>query len=215
MNNIDLKNKYFDEIEKINNFYFNILQTRLIYEKLKEILLQNKKIDDSNVFFWWLKQNYVYSLIIQIVKLIDYDKDSVSLLNLMNKLLKSRYISEDQYLKTFKVHPTQETDDSIKKEFNNLINKNNACCPVEMIIIDKEIIEEKCKKIRKYRNKIIAHNCKRQKDLKLTIGDIDDTIEFLKELINKYKLLITGNKYAHIEPDFYNFDSIFKIPWIK
>ncbi|MEI8377286.1 MAG: hypothetical protein WCF95_02000 [bacterium] len=219
MNNkkINLNNKYIDKIKKVNSLYLNIYKTKQINEITREIISKNEKLNIPHVFYWWLKQNYEYSLVLQVIKLIDPDNRSVSLLTLMRKLIEDRHLSEDQYYSLWK-NKLGLSENDIKEEFNRIINKNGACCAIDMITMDIKNLQEKCKKLKVYRNKILAHNNKQSIEYKITYNEIDKIIDFLKELIEKYYLLLTANSLSFddlTDFDLVNFDSIFKFSWIE
>jgi len=218
---IEINKNHIEEIEKIVSLYMNIYSTQIVSEKLQEIISKNSEINKPHTFYWWLRQNYVYSIILQITKLLDSDRRSISLCNLLHNLIKDRYLSENQYLMTWKVNDPKPIlkDEHIKMEFKQIVNRNGACCPIDMLITDVQELDKKFDKIRKYRNKILAHNdLKPEKYTDVTFNDIEESISFLGEMIKKYALLLKAKVVLLdniIDFSMVDFEDIFKTEWIK
>lgn len=83
MNKID---KWKIDIKKISDDVTNLVENRFIYNQIVGITKANSTISHPNVFWDFFKNNYVASQVLSICNQVDSDKDSLSLLNLLNEI---------------------------------------------------------------------------------------------------------------------------------
>ena len=78
---------------------------------------------------------------------------------------------------------------------------------------DRNWLEKRCRKVMKYRHKVVAHRS--TMDLTLTIEEIDEALDAVEEMLKKYYLLFTGAGLLGAEPAIqFDWQTVFTIPWI-
>src|SRR5215831_11661098 len=82
---------------------------------------------------------------------------------------------------------------------------------------DIDLLTAKTDQIRHYVNKKLAHyDMKGLKQPVPTFNDLDDTMKSLKELLQKYNLIMRATWLSDLLPTFqFDWIEVFRIPWIS
>jgi len=152
---------------------------------------------------------------------VDLDTRSSSLINLLNKLIQADItivLTKDWY--SSKYHK----EDDIMPGFMEGLGKDyfeNNFGPKEFVdpdIIRKDIrkLLRDTKKIKKYRNKRIAHRDSNNKLVfDINFNDLNKAIETIRVITSKYYSLLKKGCNDLIPINQTNWRGIFTVPWIK
>lgn len=183
----------------------------------------------------WLAQNYTYKVIVQIGKITNpnYQKDDVNFIKLLKEVSEKKYISFERFLQSYDPPPEKErriwnvvkdgpfetynrnfTVEDAKESFESKTGfPYNHTDFSEMINQDIQKLDEVFRKIKKLRHKKIAHLTTAEIKKVPTYADVEDCINTIKAVAQKYKLI-----FYHSHDDFHyinlNIRTVFEKAWI-
>lgn len=166
-------------------------------EVYKDFLKKKIPINDPEDFDFFLKSFYVSHMVVGVCRQIDGDKQSDSLLSLLNNIFKNyKKIKKawfvDKYEKEFK-HLKETPDPDFGKNLGEKIFEENfgklefvdpciVCGDIGKLIIHT-------REITKFRNKRIAHKDKKEQRFDVNFDDLDKAIDLIVNITDKYYLL--------------------------
>jgi hypothetical protein len=213
--------------DKLNNWltilHENIqwlLSNYWIYNQIKEIVKQNKNIQDNNVIFAWMSMVCLDSIVIGIRRQTDRRKGSISLIKLLENIKNNpRLISRRRYVAIYgpmrEIHPGIKLDHG-NNDFDKLVGEGKEFIDPAIPGSDIVSLREKAKKIEDYANKVIAHRDKSQFEYFPTHSEIQDCLDYLEALLKKYLLLFRAQSWDPIIPVFqFDWLRVLREPWIK
>ena len=216
-------------LDEIINDLTNLVENRYIFNKIVAICKGNEDLKEDNVFWQFLRINYISSAVLNICRQVDTHPDSLSLINLLNEILQNpkaitkRWFAS-QYQKNIKGDPKKMDDFKRvmfgvgKVDFENKFGSRNF---IRKLTVSSDVRELKChtKNIKEFRHKRIAHLDKNRKlKFNISFNDLNNTIDVLEKTALKYNLLLNQAAYAGgtLLPTIqYDWKKIFKSPWIK
>lgn len=216
-------------LDEIINDLTNLIENRHVFNEIVSICKENEELKEDNIFWQFLRINYVSSAVLNICRQIDTNPDSLSLINLLNEILQNpkaitkRWFAS-QYQKNIKGDPQKMNDFKKimfgvgKVDFENKFGIRNFIRK-SMVNSDVQKLKRHTKSIKKFRHKRIAHLDKNRKlKFHISFNDLDNAIDVLEEATLKYNLLLNQAAYAGgtLLPTIqYDWKKIFKSPWIK
>jgi hypothetical protein len=217
--NAKLRKKWKRNINIIKRSMCDLLTSRMIYLELINIIKDNSDLQKTpGLFFEWLRDNYIARMTIEVRRLADKDKRSVSLFNLVVDLQKNpealdrKYFAK-KYSKKAKIWGRSDSDYNL---FANKKSKNLSKFKLEK---DKRKILRHTNRIKDFVDKWIAHydSNKSSAIKKLpTLEDIHNSLDQLDIIICKYNMLLTGGGMRSCRPSIlYDWKKLFHLVWIK
>jgi len=216
-------------LDEIINDLTNLVENRYIFNEIVTICKGNENLKEDNIFWQFLRINYVSSAVLNICRQVDTDPDSLSLINLLNEILQNpKAITKkwfaSQYQKNIIGDPKKIGDfkkvmfDVGKADFGNNFGKTNFIRK-SIVNSDTRKLKRYTKSIKKFRHKRIAHLDKNRKlKFNINFNDLNNAIDVLEKTAFKYNLLLNQAAYAGgtLLPTIqYDWKKIFKEPWIK
>ena len=174
--------------------FSNLWFTRKVSDELVKVINYNKNLQEPHVFWAWLINLYSSTITLEICKLIDDDKQCVSLMILLNSLKKSEFLTESNFLQLFKQDDKNGIffDIEIKEWYKKQISVNGSENANEMIEKDIVYLKQSTEKIRKLRDTVIAHLDKKslneeyKNSFNFDKSTIDEICLLIETLIQKY-----------------------------
>lgn len=198
-------------IRKIIDEVIDLSDIEQIFYEVVAITEKNPKVNKNSSYWDFFEKIYISSMILGICRQIDSDKRSLSLINFLTKLRDDNFsFSQLDYLKQYsnKNHALQMW----KNYFGN-----KKCIGCATIISDIKKLKNDTKKIKKYRDKKIAHRDKNNRlKFSLTFNDLRKAVKSIQGTTEKYAGLLNA---PDLPSSFYstfddNWQKIFTIPWI-
>ena len=219
----ELKN-YFIEIELDFNGNENcvvggVLENRYLFKELVEIIENNSEINKPNLFLDYIRINYINTIIIAILRQVDKNSGSKSLINFLydiynntELIIKEHFISRYSFI--------EQGNKDFEENFGNL-----QYIDPDIVYRDIGNLLFYTKEIKNIRNKRIAHRDKKKK-LKFIVNFdvLDNAIDVMEDIFKKYYLLFQSNDdcFAGLPAgilysgnDGICETDIFRVPWIK
>lgn len=211
-----LETKWDSMFKEIDIYLTKIMESRFFFQKFIEIIENNAELPENNHFLVWIWENYLYSNSMGVRRLMDHDKRTNSLYNLLDEIKTNpEILSRKRYASLFEDTGFKNDDTLINSFFDKLVGEGKEHIQPDDVRDDIEILEKKYEKLRKYINMRIAHIDRSKLKKVPTIRDLDECIVWLEELFKKYYAIFYAGSYTSLVPiPQYPWKDIFKIPWI-
>ena len=189
---------------------------KYVFDKQKEIVLSNPKLQQRNIFIDYFFRNYVEAQVLAISRLVE-DKPVDSFVALLNDLLTNHeeFIQSGTLNKTLVSKMKKEAaDDFIKNHFQKQIEDRAKEFSWEKINSDKFDLLKETAKIKILRDKWVAHRDSKRKVINVQYNEIDRVIKFIEEKVGGYYTFLTDASMASFLPTGIEGDEeIFNFAW--
>jgi hypothetical protein len=187
---IELRKKWNEWIEKIGSDLGDLLTDQDIFNQLCKIVDSNRRIRSQSAYFGWLRDNYVNSVVVRIVRLNDHDNRTVSLHNLIKEILQSpEAITRDYFVSEY---PQWIQDMGMGDlDFDKFSELGEQHVSTDKLNADIALLDENTALIKNYRDQWIAHwDQNREIDRLPTFNDVEEAIRVIDNIFCKYYLLL-------------------------
>lgn len=144
---------------------------------------------------------------------LDKDPDSISFARLLGEIIAApEIIFRDRYVALYKTNHREMAG----KHFDRLVGAGRTS--IDPAAPAKELAKLKTTAdcIRKYANKRIAHFDISDFKNVPTYAELDDSLDYLEELLKRYLLLFRAEAYSTIVPVWqYDWKQVFRKAWIE
>lgn len=195
------------EVEKL-------ITNRYIYIEIRNIFDNNSQISRLHDFFWWIYRNHLNYALMSIRRLYDEHRDCDSLLRFL-KIISSgpTILSREKYVDIFRGRGGEERANSM---YDKIVGEGKDHIDPKEVEKEIEILREKKEKFEELIDKRFAHLDSGEVTRIPKTEDLEDILEYLKDLTIKYSILFDGLDHLEIGPSCStNWTDIFKIPWIQ
>lgn len=192
-----------------------LIESRYLYNEIQKIEKNHPNLPENNIFFHWIKDNYINNVTLLICRLRDNHKDCISFYKLLNEIKKfPELLSRDRFLSITKdINVSEKNATSL---FNKLAGKYKKNIDSLQVQLDLCSFLEKSEKIQDYRDNVIAHTDKREFENWFCEFELDECINQIEKLAIKYRTFFRGNHIESLLPSLNkSWKDIFKIPWIQ
>ena len=214
---MDLIEKWKKEIERIKDDTTDTIEAQFIFKRLGEIVASNPKINSDNLFCDHLTASFGASLVLGVARQVDDRTEVVSLLKLLEELKNNpAVITKQWYGDQYENGPSPLgrafADQSFEEHFGSKAE-------LDPVLVEKDIQELKSatKKVERFRHTRIAHkNADERLVIDLNFSEVEEALKVIERLVIKYYLLLYKGGYTELMPTIgYNWEAIFRTPWIE
>jgi hypothetical protein len=192
----------------------SLLVARELFWEIQAIIAANPKVQTHGLFNNWMATNYAVATAVGIRRQLDTDRRSVSFERLLREIEKMTtsgpsVLSRESFLENYRPELRPAGD----AEFNRLVGPNAKQVEPLAVRRDLELLMAATEKVKHYVNKRIAHRDEGVEPAP-NLGDLDDSLNALKSLVDKYCRLVTGSGPSLdvlLDPEW---KSILRVPWI-
>jgi hypothetical protein len=192
----------------------SLLLSRHIFWEIQRIIEHNPKTQTDGLFNRWMATNYSVSTAIGVRRHLDTDGRSLSLMRLLcvieeTVLERPSVLSREGFIQNYR----PELRLVAEQQFDLLAGKDSRCVEPGLIRRDIGRLSSVTEKIKYFANKRVAH-WDHRKVPNAKLGELDECLDLLAELVDKYARLLTGSgSGVHIDvlPDW---KQIFRVAWI-
>jgi hypothetical protein len=210
----------------IDEQIYEFLWARYVFLQIQTIFKKNRKLQNDDYFFEWLRINFSKSISVAVRRQLDCDSSVITLGRLLFEIQQSpNLLTYEDYELLFTDGFSQNTDSEkvfysvrqkiARREFNEFSGRNKN--QVNPLIVCKDIakLNDSCAPIKRYVNKRIAHHDKQTFTAFPSYKELYLAIDTIVAIHKKYTHLIRGIPYEiKIEPQ-WNWKEIFKYAWQK
>lgn len=212
--------EYFRWIDEIKKETIEILDQREIYREYLRIVKNNKKILNPPTFHFWIRKNYAHCMAISVRRQLEVDNKSVSLMKLLQRIKqRPNCLTKEWYVSLFAEKSPPKEDAAFWKRhgsevFKNEFGKKGFFDPL-IAQADIEKLKQLGNRIQEYANERIAHHQELVSGILPTYGNLDEFIDELKKIVEKYLLLFEAISYDLTPTHQENWKEVLTRPWIK
>lgn len=196
-----------------------LIKTKL-FEDYARIVESNLEIQNPSDFHDWTRRNYYESALMGIRRLLDTNRDCISLVNLMEEL-KCYYaeLTKDFYLRDYPINygnlPT--TRDYASDRFDAEFSENGEFLSQSIVEKDINDLKTKTKLVESFIDNTLAHHNKGQRgEQSISTTNVQEAIKEIEDLAIKYLELVGKGGFVGLTPTWqYDHTSIFTKAWVK
>ncbi len=203
------------EIQAITSDATDTIESQYIFKRLVEIVGSNPKINADNLFWDHLRASFGAYMVLGITQQVDERTEVISLLKLLEDIKTNpNVITRDWFADQYEANglPRQVGKQHFAEHFGSKLE-------VDATIVAQDIQELKSAtaKVARFRHTRIAHkNADERFVIDLNFSEVEQALEKIEKLVIKYQLLLNQSGYEALMPTItYNWESIFKVPWIE
>ena len=201
-------------VEQIESDLVHLLGSRQVYKSYGEIVRGNETVlKGGPAFHNWITDNYVTFVAMSIRRQTDTDNDVISLARLISDIRDNpESLRRDWHISFYK-NMAFGVGNSVG---NDTFTKNAGTgdyMDASIAQNDLDNLMTISQKVGKLANRKIAHKTTKAIP-QLTFDDVDECIEGIKEIAQKYILLLT-TAFNVLEPIMDDWQGIFTMKWIE
>ena len=186
--------------------------SRTVFRETAEIIRANHDISKDSDFLEFLEQWYVDSTAMGLRRQLKVHPDSVSLAGLLDDIAtNAALLSRQRFVALF---PTGEQARA-NTAFDKHAGAGAAHVDVATVRADVDKLRSLAQRCEEYADRLVAHRDKRGVRDPLTYKELNEAIDFMESLLQKYYLLLRGDSLASVSPKFLNpWKRIFATAWL-
>jgi hypothetical protein len=201
-------------IEIIKNDLEQVINYHQIYESFIKMINANvEHINKNNgrLFCDFVRECYATYAMAAIRRHSKIEKDSISLMKLLDQLKKSSgQFTYEFYLQQY---PIKKDELEWQKATFESFSKNGKCLSEEIISSDMQTINEIAGRVSGFVDRVIAHLDQRGIKRNITYKDVTDSVDLFNKITRKYITLITSVGYVTLQPIIqFDWERIFTVP---
>lgn len=190
---------------------------RVIWKELVELVEANRDIPDPWFFLDWVGRLWATTTVVGIRRLDDKDKNSISLVRLIDDIGKHPEVLSRQHYRSM-YEATYPGDEWMQRradeEFDEYVGAGLDVIQTEMTARDLADVRSAAATIRRHVNKYVAHTDERAGPPTATYADLDAALDGVTAIYRRYSLLIKGSAPADMAPTMqFDWKQPFLIAW--
>lgn len=191
-----------------------LVEHQQVFVEVQDIIKANPKIQKPNVFYRFLEDTYAAFSAMGIRRQIKPQEDG-SLVRLLTEIIENpSVLSRKRFVELYPANMQLSASRIFDKRFSGSCTNH-----IDPTIAQRDLDQFKAhgSKVEKYADKRIAHRDKKEPTIP-TFAELNPPINYLKELVIKYYLLIKAKDLENcFMPPFIpevDMEVIFRVPWI-
>ena len=191
----------------------NLFRYQHIFNEVQEMIKQNPTIQVQSSFYEFIGTSYVSLVVMGIRRQIKVDSQSISFARLLKEINETpEVITRKRFVSLYSTGIGIERGN---RDFNMFAEEGSDFVDSSKIQQDIEKLKLAGIKMEDFADKRLAHRDKRDPKIVPRFQDIDDSIQFLGELLKKYVLLFRAQGMVSVLPVYqYDWKAIFKHAWL-
>jgi len=213
---VQFRKKWKGWLEKIGNDLGWLLTSRDIFERVRNIVDSNKRIQSPDLFHRWIIDNYVARVAIGIGRLNDHDSRTISLHRLIKDISENREaITRDYFVSRY--DKWLQDKGLADHDFDNFAEKNDKLISLDRLNDDIDLLDKETRLVKDFRNRWIAHfDLNREVERVPTFEDVDKSLQVIDCIFCKYYLLVDGGGMNTRKPVIqYDWEEPLRYAWIE
>ncbi|MCY4566722.1 MAG: hypothetical protein OXD49_00310 [Candidatus Poribacteria bacterium] len=200
-------------LEAIRYEVMDLVRSKHIFWKLGDIVKNNPKIQKPNSFYKFAGDTYFAYGVMGIRRQIKPHRNSISFAGLLHEIVKTPYIlSRERFVALYERNSHYEAN----HDFGQFAREDAEYIDPNKVRRDLDKLKKLGRAVEVFADKRIAHYDKQLVENVPSFGELDDCINFLAELTEKYWLLFKAETLVDllVMPIVDNWEEIFRQPWI-
>lgn len=207
--------KWLKWLKRIQDDLHRLGSYREVFQTIQSAFQKNESLHVPSILHDYIPQTYVAYSISAIRRQIKTNKNSISLVGLLNDIAGSPQVLSREYYKSL----YSDSPDFIKElaysDFTENAKTDGPHIDSATVRQDLERITSTVRIVEVYADKVLAHSDRKQPDSFPRYGDIDRCINVLDEVFCKYYVLLTASNINTITPTIQDdWKALMRVPWI-
>jgi hypothetical protein len=209
-----LYEKWKQWIERIYDETVALFAYRSFYRGLAEITEANEEIPPTS-FFDALGAWYATTQAMAVRRQTDTGADAVSLAKLLvNMGVHPHVMNRDRFLSLWGDEEHWQMRGS--EQFDKYVGDGGDQIAKEYYEADLERFQRTAQPIKDYVDRLVAHNDQRELSRLPTWAELNDAIDLLEEMLNKYMVLLKATSVPSADPVHQeDWKAAFRVPWLR
>jgi len=169
--------------------------SRTVFRETGEIIRANPDICKESAFLEFLEQWYVDSIVMGLRRQLKVHPDSVSLAGLLDDIATNGTLLSRQ--RFVALYPTAEQRRA-HKAFDKHAGAGAAHVHAVSVRADIDKLKSRAQRCEEYADRLVAHRDKRGVPHPPTYRELNEAIDFMEGLLQKYYLLLRGDSLARV-----------------
>ena len=204
--------RWLRSFKQVKAAVFDLTHKRHIYREVTAIIQANPRLNVPSAFYDWMRRVYITDMTIDIRKLVDWDRRTVSFVTLMQEIEDHpEVISRRRYVSKYR---------GLLRRYGNRDFERFAKPGAEFI--DRKIIRrhrreliDSQRRLREFVNRHVAHRSRYLLRRLPTYSELDACVDLIGKLLKEYALLLEQIALTKIVPVIqYDWKAPFRVPWI-
>lgn len=199
---------------------------RNVFREVHAIIKANPKIQKPSSFYDFIDIAYIAFATMSVRRQIKNQNDSISFAKLLSEMQKHpKIMSRDRFAALYKGSSDEgrgvkvlqkHSENRAEKAFRKYSDGSGNHFNPEIADRDLQDLQATAKKIEDFADRRIAHCDKRSQKTLASFKNLDDSVDFLENLLKKYYLLFHAVTLINVLPSYqYDWKQIFRYPWIE
>ena len=197
-NHSKLRKKWRSWLPAMSADLSHLLGKREIFWELQEIANENPDIIKEDTFFYWMCNNYIAAVTLDVRGYVDQSNDVHSLWRLLYEILEHpKVINRRCHRTLYHGTPKNPYFDMADSTFNNVAGMHRESLTQSSIRKDLRELEDCSERVRKFANKRIAHRTSAGEIRRHpNFNEFDKAINTIDRIFCKYNLLLTAQEMS-------------------
>lgn len=201
------------DIERIKNETTLVFRNRYLFREVRQMFQDNEHLKSCGGYVYrWLFEMYGRDMVLAVGRELDRTTEVVNLIQFMYQMSqRPRVITKERYLAHFPadtVVPVVMQEDQFRE-----LAGSKGYLDIAVIKKDRNWLEKQCRRVMKYRHKMVAHRT--TMELSVSNADIDKALDAIEDILKKYYLILTGRGLVGAEPAIqFDWTEPFNVAWL-
>ena len=215
-----------DWIERIRGEITKLFFHDHVFWEVQDIIRTNPRLEQSKSYFYeWMGDAFVYSAAMFVRRQIDMRRDSISLLRLLRELSRNpTLINRENFLDRTTLRNTvlarinSKHTNKAEEIFDEFVGIGKNHLERDEINDDIKQLMDQSRRFKEFADHYVAHHSSKEMPSdNPTFSDLDDCIDFMVSLLEKYYLLVTGNRMPSLSKESFDpiWKDIFTFAWLE
>lgn len=216
MSNVDdqLYEKWDNWIDELGSHITNLWWQRLVYCEVREIVRNNPGIHEPGDFFYWLSVWYSSSMAAAIRRLADKHPDTISYRGLLEGIKQHPHVISRLRFKQRFVHGVY-MEFQADLDLDNHVGAGREYIDPTFVTTEISELEKKTANIKDYVDWRIAHQDKREVKKVPPYTELDEAIDFLWSLHQRYYPIFRSWPFGDFPSFGYDWKKVFRKAWLN
>lgn len=195
---------------------------RRIFTEVLEIVEGNSAVDKDNIYFGFVSNAYVDSVVMGIRRQLKTDKQSISVARLLKEIAdNSQVITRSLFERQYMAGASQALQESpgvraaMEDVFAKYAARDSEFIDPNLVLEDISGLKSICQSAEDYADKRIAHWDMNHPMSNLTFDDINDALNQLCTIVQKYYLLLFGTHLFMTPALPHPISELFQTAWLN
>jgi hypothetical protein len=199
-------------LKRVTTELTNLLGHRWLYKQVLGMVERNQALRRPSSFYSWMRSQYSTYMAIGVRRLVDHDKRTLSLRRLLEKIKANHQVFDpDRHANMYR--RTALGADTGRREFAGYARTDGRTLDRQKLRSDLSLIKRTAERIKRYVDKHVAHTDRIQLRRLPTFAMLDVTLDTLKDVTERYRILITGHG-GDLTPSYIDaWEGIFEVAW--